>query len=246
MRKKVIQMMMFLSLLFVTKLQISATDNLILGDNSNPLEFSSTIQILIFLTFLTFLPAIVLTMTSFTRTVIVFSLLRSGLGTQTTPPNQVIIGLSLFLTFFIMAPVVNDLNENVLQPYIAEEITQEEFVEEFKKPIQNFMLKQTRAKDLELFVGISEIQIPQTPEELPLHVVIPAFIISELKTAFEIGFLLLIPFIVIDFIVSSVLMSMGMFMLPPVMISLPFKILLFVLVDGWYLIVKSLVESFTF
>lgn len=247
MRKNALKMVLFLAVLWGTNINGLAADiGIDLLDQNTPEEFTSSLQILIFLTFLTFLPAIVLTMTSFTRTVIVFSLLRTGLGTQTTPPNQVIIGLSLFLTFFIMAPVITQLNDDVIKPYMAQEITQEQFVEEFKKPIQKFMLNQTREKDLELFVGVSQIELPETADELPLHVVIPAFIISELKTAFEIGFLLLIPFIVIDFIVSSVLMSMGMFMLPPVMISLPFKILLFVLVDGWYLVVKSLVESFTF
>lgn len=190
-------------LMFLTGINIS------IGEATGPEGLSSTLQVLIFLTFLTFLPSIILTMTSFTRIVIVFSLLRNGLGTQTTPPNQVLIGLALFLTFFIMAPVVSDIKTEAIDPYINQQITETQFLEEAKTPIRTFMLKHTRTKDLELFVSMSEIEIPDTLEQLPLHVVVPAFIISELKTAFEISFLLFIPFIVIDFIVSSVLMSMG-------------------------------------
>lgn len=218
--------------------------NVSINGDTSPEGLSSTLQILIFLTFLTFLPAIVLTMTSFTRIIIVFSLLRNGLGTQTTPPNQVLIGLTLFLTFFIMAPVVSEIKTQAVDPYINEQINEEQFLDNAKAPIRIFMLNHTRMKDLELFVNMSKEDIPSSTEQLPLHIVVPAFIISELKTAFEISFLLFIPFIVIDFIVSSVLMSMGMMMLPPAMISLPFKLLLFILVDGWHLIVQSLVQSF--
>lgn len=218
--------------------------NVSINGDSSPEGLSSTLKILIFLTFLTFLPAIVLTMTSFTRIIIVFSLLRNALGTQTTPPNQVLIGLALFLTFFIMAPVVSEIKTEAVDPYINQQITEEQLLDNAKGPITSFMLNHTRTKDLELFTDMSGIEIPSSTADLPIYIVVPAFIISELKTAFEISFLLFIPFIVIDFIVSSVLMSMGMMMLPPAMISLPFKLLLFILVDGWNLIVQSVVQSF--
>lgn len=218
--------------------------NVSINGDSSPEGLSSTLKILIFLTFLTFLPAIVLTMTSFTRIIIVFSLLRNALGTQTTPPNQVLIGLALFLTFFIMAPVVSEIKTEAVDPYINQQITEEQLLDNAKAPITTFMLNHTRTKDLELFTDMSGIEIPSSTADLPMYVVVPAFIISELKTAFEISFLLFIPFIVIDFIVTSVLMSMGMMMLPPAMISLPFKLLLFILVDGWNLIVQSVVQSF--
>lgn len=246
MNKKIVKLGLFIATLLMSGHQIFASSgiNISIDSGAGPEGLSSTLQILIFLTFLTFLPAIVLTMTSFTRITIVFSLLRSALGTQTTPPNQVLIGLTLFLTFFIMAPVVSEIKTEAVDPYINEQINEEQFLEAAKSPIRTFMLNHTRTKDLELFVSMSEIELPETVGELPIHVVVPAFIISELKTAFEISFLLFIPFIVIDFIVSSVLMSMGMMMLPPAMISLPFKLLLFVLVDGWHLVVQSLVKSF--
>lgn len=215
-----------------------------LGIDSSPEGLSSTLQLLIFLTFLTFLPAIVLTMTSFTRITIIFSMLRNGLGTQSTPPNQVLIGLSLFLTFFIMGPVVSEIKTEAIDPYINQTIKEEVFFERVQAPIRKFLLDHTRVKDLELFVEVSGVSDVDAPEDVPFHVIVPAFVISELKTAFEVGFLIFIPFVVIDFIVSSVLMSMGMFMLPPAMIALPFKILLFVMVDGWHLIVESIVKSF--
>ena len=215
-----------------------------LGIDSSPEGLSSTLQLLIFLTFLTFLPAIVLTMTSFTRITIIFSMLRNGLGTQSTPPNQVLIGLSLFLTFFIMGPVVSEIKTEAIDPYINETIKEEVFFERVQAPIRKFLLDHTRVKDLELFVEVSGVSDVDASEDVPFHVIVPAFVISELKTAFEVGFLIFIPFVVIDFIVSSVLMSMGMFMLPPAMIALPFKILLFVMVDGWHLIVESIVKSF--
>ena len=244
--KKKIKFILFISMLVSSSYNIfaSAGVNVSINGNSSPEGLSSTLQILIFLTFLTFLPAIVLTMTSFTRIIIVFSLLRNGLGTQTTPPNQVLIGLALFLTFFIMAPVVTEIKTEAVDPYINKQINEDQFLEYAQSPIKHFMLKQTRTKDLELFVDMSGVAVPSKMSQLPLHIVVPAFIISELKTAFEISFLLFIPFMVIDFIVSSVLMSMGMMMLPPAMISLPFKLLLFILVDGWHLIVQSLVQSF--
>ena len=215
-----------------------------LGLDSSPEGLTSTLQLLIFLTFLTFLPAIVLTMTSFTRITIIFSMLRNGLGTQSTPPNQVLIGLALFLTFFIMAPVVSEIKTEAVDPYIEHQINEDVFLSKVQAPMRSFLLDHTRTKDLELFVEISGIGTVQSPEEVPFHVIVPAFIISELKTAFEIGFLIYLPFVVIDLVVSSVLMSMGMMMLPPTMIALPFKVLLFVMVDGWHLIVESIVKSF--
>lgn len=214
------------------------------SDKTSPETLSSTLQILIFLTFLTFLPSIVLTMTSFTRIVIVFSMLRSGLGTQTIPPNQVMVGLALFLTLFTMSPVLTEIKTEGIDPYVAGELAYDEFLDEVKQPIQRFMLRHTRTKDLELFIEIGNLDVPETVEELSLITVVPAFIISELRTAFEMGFLIYIPFVLIDFIVSSVLMAMGMFMLPPSMISLPFKLLLFIMVDGWNLLVQTLAGSF--
>ncbi|WP_439950898.1 flagellar type III secretion system pore protein FliP [Desulfolucanica intricata] len=218
--------------------------DLSIGQSENPTEVVDSVKLLVLLTLLSLVPAILLMMTSFTRIVIVLSFLRNALGTQQTPPNQVLIGLALFLTIFIMAPVYNDLNEQAIKPYLANQITQEEAQVRAAKPLREFMLDQTREKDLALFINLAKMDKPQNREEVPLRVVIPSFIISELKTAFEMGFLLYIPFLVIDMVVASTLMSMGMFMLPPVMISLPFKLLLFVMVDGWYLVVKSLLESF--
>nr|WP_269446361.1 flagellar type III secretion system pore protein FliP [Deferribacter desulfuricans] len=196
------------------------------------------------ITILTLAPAILLMVTSFTRLIIVFSFLRSALGTQQSPPNQVLIGLALFLTFFIMSPVLNDMYKNAVQPYMDGKLNFTQALVEAKKPLRKFLLKNTRKKELLTFIEISKVQRPKTPDDIPDSVLIPAFITSELQTAFEIGFLLFLPFLVIDFVVASVLLSMGMMMLPPVMISLPFKILLFVLVDGWGLIVGSMVKSF--
>lgn len=214
------------------------------GQAEEPQEFVDSIQILILLTVLTLAPAILILFTSFTRIIVVFSLLRNALSTQQTPPNQVLIGLTLFLTFFIMSPVYNQVMEQAVNPYLAGDISQKEAIEEGSQPIKEFMLEQTREKDLALFIDISQEELPKDRTEVSFTTLVPAFVISELKTAFQIGFLLYIPFIVIDLVVSSILMSMGMFMLPPVAISLPFKLLLFILVDGWNLIVKSLVESF--
>ncbi len=209
-----------------------------------PKDVAVTLEILALLTVLSVAPAIVLLMTSFTRMVVVFHFLRQALGLQQMPPNQLIVGLSLFLTFFVMRPVLTEINNTALQPYLAERISQPEAFRRAQKPIREFMLRQTREKDLALFVKLARLEQPASPEELPMTVVIPAFVVSELRIAFQIGFLLYIPFLMIDMIVASVLMSMGMLMLPPVMISLPFKVLLFVLVDGWYLIVSSVVSSF--
>ncbi|MGQ9531337.1 MAG: flagellar type III secretion system pore protein FliP [Desulfotomaculales bacterium] len=209
-----------------------------------PAQVVDSVRLLLLLTLLALVPAFVLMMTSFTRIVVVLSLLRSALGTQATPPNQVLIGLALFLTVFIMAPVYREIDARALRPFLANQISVEQAQELGAAPLREFMLRQTREKDLALFVSLARIPTPTEAGSLPLSVVIPAFIISELKTAFQIGFILYLPFLVIDMVVASTLMSMGMFMLPPVMISLPFKLLLFVLVDGWYLVVKSLVESF--
>jgi flagellar biosynthetic protein FliP len=214
------------------------------GEAKDAGEVSILIQILILLTVLSLAPAILIMMTSFTRLVIVFSFLRSALGTQQMPPNQILIGLSLFLTFFIMTPVWSTVHEKALVPYQEKKISQGQAIDEALKPVRQFMFKQTREKDLALFVNIAKISKPKNKEEIPTTVLLPAYMISELKTAFQIGCLLYIPFLIIDMVVSSILLSMGMMMLPPVMISLPFKALLFVLVDGWNLIVGSLVKSF--
>ncbi|MDI6601741.1 MAG: flagellar type III secretion system pore protein FliP [Thermoanaerobacteraceae bacterium] len=203
-----------------------------------------SLYIILILTIITLSPSILIMLTSFTRIIIVLSFTRSALGTQQIPPNQVLIGLALFLTLYIMSPVMSQINDNAIQPYINGEISEEQALEQGIKPIRDFMLKQTRTSDLNLFLNLSKESNHTGIDDLPLRVVVPAFAISEIKTAFEMGFLIYMPFLVIDMVVSSILMSMGMFMLPPVMISLPFKILLFILVDGWDMIVKSLVVSF--
>lgn len=210
----------------------------------SPKDYVDSINILIMITVLALVPSFLVLVTSFTRIVVVLSFVRSALSTQQTPPNQVLIGLALFLTVFIMSPVYTKVNNDAVQPYLRNEISQQQAIDIGSKPIKEFMLNQTRIKDLELFVNIAKIDNLQQPEDTPFNVLIPAFIISELKTAFEIGFLLYLPFIVIDMVVASILMSMGMFMLPPVTISLPFKLLLFIMVDGWYLVVQSLIKSF--
>jgi flagellar biosynthetic protein FliP len=208
-----------------------------------PQDVDVAIKILFTITLLAVAPSIVLLMTSFTRIVIVLSFVRSALSLQGTPANQIIIGLSLFLTYFIMEPVWAKIDSNALQPYMAKQITSEQALEEAAKPIRTFMLRQTRPKDVELFASLAGLQQTEA-SKLPLKVVIPSFVISELRTAFQMGFLIFIPFVLIDLVVATVLMSMGMMMMPPATISLPLKILLFVLVDGWSLIVKSLVLSF--
>jgi len=207
-------------------------------------ETPVVLQIFILLTVLSLAPAIIIMFTSFTRIVIVLSVLRQALGTHQMPPNQVILGLALFLTFFVMTPVWQQVNQQALQPYLQKDITEEQALEKASKPVRAFMMKQTREKDLALLIDIAGMERPKNMEEVPTSVLIPSFIISELKTAFQIGFLLYIPFLVIDMVVASVLLSMGMMMLPPIMVSLPFKLMLFVLADGWYLVVGSLVKSF--
>ena len=218
--------------------------NISVDNAGTPQNYVDNIKLLIVLTILTLLPSFIMMMTSFVRIVVVFGFLRNAVGTQQSPPNQVLIGLALFLTFFIMKPVYSDINTNAIQPFLQNKITQEEAMDKGAKPLRKFMLKQTRQKDLKLFMEVSKVGDNVTKDNVPLYIVVPAFITSELKTAFEIGFLLYIPFLIIDLVVASVLMSMGMFMLPPVLVSLPFKLLLFVMVDGWYLLVKSLVISF--
>jgi flagellar biosynthetic protein FliP len=220
--------------------------NISLGDgNSTPQDYASSIKILIFFTIISLLPSIVIMMTSFTRIIVVFSFLKSAMGIQQAVPNQILTGLAIFLTLFIMQPVYNTINTNAIQPYLENKITQEQAYDEASKPLKEFMLKQTRQDDLKLFVDISGVdQTNLTKENVPFTSIIPAFAISELKTAFQIGFLIYLPFLVIDIVVSSLLMSMGMMMLPPTMVSLPFKLVLFVMVNGWYLLVKSLIQSF--
>lgn len=217
---------------------------LIFNSEDGPEATVDTVKLLIFLTVLTLAPSFLILTTCFTRIIVVLSFLRSALGTQQTPPNQLLIGLALFLTVFIMQPVYSQVKETAIDPFIADEITQEEAFDNAAIPMKDFMLKQTREKDLALFLRAQGADNVDNPMDLSLTTVVPAFAISELKTAFSIGFIIFIPFIVIDMVVASILMSMGMMMLPPVMISLPFKILLFVLVDGWYLVVESLLESF--
>lgn len=211
---------------------------------NTPQEVAQSIQIVILLTILALAPSILIMVTSFSRITIVFHFLRSALSTQTVPSNQILVSLALFLTFFIMRPVFDEINTNAIQPYLNAAISQQVAVQETVKPIKTFMLKHVGEKELELFVNISGATKPQTPDELKLSTIIPAFIISEIKIAFQIGFLIYLPMLLIDLIIASILLSMGMMMLPPVMISMPFKLLLFVLVDGWYLIVESLVKGF--
>ncbi len=206
-------------------------------------DYVLTLQILLVMTVLTLAPSILIMMTCFTRIIIVFHFLKQALGTQTQPPNQVLTGLALFLTFFVMQPVLNEANINGIQPYMREEITQEQAINAVVKPFREFMLKHTRQEDLALFVKLNGNNKPNDVSEVSTWTVIPAYTISELRIAFQIGFLIFIPFLVLDMVIASVLMSLGMFLLPPQMISLPVKILLFILVDGWYLLIESLMKS---
>ncbi len=207
-------------------------------------EYSVSLQILLIMTALGFIPAFVMLMTCFTRIIIVFSILRQALGLQQTPSNQILVGLTIFLTLFIMAPVFERINDDALQPYLKEQISVEQALNAAEQPIRNFMLAQTRESDLELFVRLSKRTDILSAEETPLVILIPAFVTSELKTAFQIGFMIFIPFLIIDLVVASILMAMGMMMLSPLIISLPFKIMLFVLIDGWALIIGTLASSF--
>jgi flagellar biosynthetic protein FliP len=214
------------------------------GQASKPGELSTTLQIVLLLTVLTLAPSIILMVTSFVRIVVVLGFLRQAIGTQQLPPNQLLISLALILTFFIVSPMANKAYNDGLKPYLEEKLSKEEAFERGAAPFRKFMLAQAREKDIALFVNLADMPRPNTPDDIPLHILIPGFVLSELRTGFQIAFLIYVPFLIIDMVVASVLMSMGMMMLPPVTVAMPFKILLFVLVDGWYLLVKSLVESF--
>ncbi|MBW2182844.1 MAG: flagellar type III secretion system pore protein FliP [Deltaproteobacteria bacterium] len=215
-----------------------------IGESEEPGDLAVTLKILFLITILSIAPTILIMLTSFTRMVVVFSFLRHAMGTQQMPPNQVIVSLSLFLTFFIMTPVWQEINDNALKPFLAKEISYETALDRAAEPLKTFMLRQTRKKDLALLMKVSKIKKPTGVSDVPLTTLIPSFVISELRMAFQIGFLIYVPFLILDMVVACVLLSMGMMMLPPIMISLPFKLLLFVLVDGWYLIVGSLIRSF--
>ena len=224
----------------------ATTLGLSLSTNSDETSLSGTLQILLIITVISLAPSILVMVTSFTRIIIVLHFVRTAIGTQSSPPNNVLIGLSLFLTLFIMSPVIAQIKTEAYDPLVAEEITQQEALERGIQPLREFMLKQTRQYDLRLFMDIAKIEPVESVDELSITIIIPAFIISELRAAFIIGFLIYVPFIVIDMVVSSVLMSMGMMMLPPTTISMPFKILLFILADGWNLVIGQLVNSFNF
>jgi flagellar biosynthesis protein FliP len=214
------------------------------GGGGKNADGGNAVQLLVLIAGITLIPALLFCVTGFTRILIVLGFIRSGLGTPTSPPNQVLVGIAIFLTIFVMAPTLNAIKTDAVEPLQKGRITQAQAIKRGQEPLREFMFKQTRTKDLALFVSLSKMDRPKTRADIPTHVLIPAFIISELKTAFQIGFLIFLPFLVIDLVVSSTLMSMGMMMLPPVFISLPFKILLFVLVDGWDLVTRSLVQSF--
>jgi flagellar biosynthetic protein FliP len=249
-KRKIIFIFISIAVSYVLVENVMAADIILpsfrfgLERGGDPADVSVLLQIIFLLTILTLAPAILILMTSFTRLAVVFSFLRQAVGTQQTPSNQIIAGLALFLTFFIMMPIWQKINNNALQPYLHEEISQEVALKAAISPIRNFMLKQTREKDLALFVKMAKISKPKNKDDIPTSILIPSFVISELKTAFIIGFVLFVPFLIIDMVVASVLLSMGMMMLPPIMVSLPFKLMLFVLVDGWNIIVGSLVKSF--
>lgn len=220
------------------------TVNLGFQNSTNPNEVVSTVKIILLMTVLSLAPAILIMMTGFTRIIVVLSFMRQALGTNQMPPNQLLVGLALFLTFFIMRPAFEDINQNALQPFLNNSMNQEQAIDRAMIPLRRFMFNQTRDQDLALFVKLAKVDSPKTRQDVPSLVLIPAFIISELKTAFQIGFIIYLPFLVIDMVVASVLMAMGMMMLPPVVISLPFKIMLFVLVDGWTLLIGSMMKSF--
>ena len=247
---KVVVIVMLLLIVVSQGVAYAETDLSLFGkdisitDSTNPEGYVSSIQLLVVFTVLTLAPSILMMMTSFTRILVVLSFVRNALGTQQIPQNQILIGLALFLTFFIMSPVVSEINDDALQPYIKEEISQQQMIENVMKPIREFMFKQTKEKDIGLFLKISEIEEVETIDDIPTKILIPSFIISEIKAAFQIGFIIFVPFLVIDMVVASTLMAMGMMMLPPAMIALPFKLLLFIMVDGWNLIIGQLVSSF--
>jgi len=223
---------------------VQSTLKLDMTSANGQVQMTMPVQIMILLTLLTFLPAIIISLSSFTRIIIVFHFLRQALGTQEAPSNQILIGLALFLSFFIMNPTLTAIYNDAYEPWSKGEIDQAQALERGSQPLKQFMLRSTREKDLQLFMEMSGGPRPKGPDDLPMRAVIPAFMISEIKTAFQIGFVLFLPFLVIDMVVSSVLLSMGMMQLPPVMVSLPFKVLLFIMVDGWGLVVSSLVKSY--
>ena len=214
-----------------------------MGNLDEPKQVAGIVKVLLVMTSFTFLPGLLMVMTSFTRIIIVLSFVRKAISSQQMPPNQILIGLAILITFFVMAPVFSQINKEAIQPFMQEEIEQGEAFERGIAPLKTFMAKQTREKDIALFYNIAQMERPDTLDDVPAHILLPAFVVSELKTAFQMGFVVYLPFIVIDMVVASVLTSMGMFMLPPMMISVPFKIVLFVLVDGWHLIIQSLVSS---
>ena len=247
--KKVAKLLTFLGIFFMSTLQSYAaiglpTLNVGMKTATSTQEFTQGVQILILLTILTLAPSILIMTTAFIRIVIVFALTRQALGAQNLPPNQVIIGLSLILTFFVMSPTFSKINDVAYQPYIKNQITQEVALTKAVEPLRTFMFKQTHENELALFVKISKIPKPKTQIDVPTYVLIPAFVLSELKTAFKIGFIIFLPFLVIDIVIASILVAMGMIFLPPTTIAMPFKLIMFVLVDGWYLITKSLIEGF--
>ena len=240
--------LILLSILFTSELAAQWVPRITIGvdEATSPAEVSNTLQILFLLTVLSIAPSILILMTCFTRITIVLSFVRKALGTQSEPSNQILLSLALFLTFFIMAPVFNRINDNALQPYLQGSLTHEEFFSEGIQPLREFMLNQTRERDLALMLNASRLPRPNNADEITLPIIVSAFAISEIRLAFEMGFLIYLPFLMIDMITASILMSMGMMMLPPAMISAPLKILLFILVDGWYLIVQTLARSFNF
>lgn len=239
---------LFITITSVASVKAQGLPTITLGieESSDPGSVSVTLQILAMMTILSLAPSILIMMTSFTRIIIVFHFLRQALGTQQMPPSQLLVGLALFLTFFVMAPVWTEINETALQPFLANKLSPEDAAANAMKPIRGFMLSQTREEDLALFLNMTDSPKPATVDDIPHSLLIPSFIISELRKGFQIGFLLYIPFLVVDLVVASVLMSMGMMMLPPIMISLPFKILLFVLVDGWNLVIGSVIAGIKF
>lgn len=250
-KKNVLMLLLTIVLLFIISSSVAAEPafpvpsiDLNIKAAETPKEVALSLQVLFILTILSLAPALLIMVTSFTRIIIVLSFTRSAVGTQQMPPNQALIGLALFLTFFIMSPVIAEVNETAIQPYMKQEIEQEVAIKRVLEPVRRFMFKYTREKDLALFLKLGQVENTLKLDDIPTTSLIPAFIISEMKTAFEMGFFLYIPFLIIDMVVASTLMSMGMMMLPPVMISLPFKILLFVMVDGWNLIIKSLLLGF--
>lgn len=218
--------------------------SLAIEETEEPKKMATVIQIVLMLTIISLAPALLMLLTSFTRIVVILAFLKKAMGTGSQPSNQILIGLALFLTFYIMAPVWAEMNVNAIQPYMENKITQKEALTEVVKPLRKFMFTYTREKDLAMFVHVAKMDRPKTKADIPTHILIPAFVMSELKTAFQMGFILYLPFLILDMVVASVLLSMGMMMLPPIMVSMPFKILLFVLVDGWHLVIRSITMGY--